>query len=122
MANRNFKRKQALESEIKEIYAEVAIAGSGAPTLTRGTGVASVTRDSAGVYIVTLQDKYSRLMHVSVAQVVAAAEDLGFQVEAHDVTSAKTVTIRCVAAGVETDPSSGSSLLISLQLKNTSVI
>ena len=122
MANRNYNRKQALEREVKEIYAEVAIAGSGAPTLTRGTGVASVTRDSAGVYVLTLQDKYTRLMHASVTQLVAAAQDLNTQLEAEDVASAKTVTFRCVEAGVETDPDSGSVLYVSLQLKNSSVI
>ena len=121
MANRNFNRFQALEKDIKALYADVAIGASGAPTLTRGLGVASIVRDSAGVYVLTLQDAYNRLMSVDVKQLVAAAEDLQFQLEAEDVDGAKTVTFRCIdSAAAETDPSSGSRLLIKIDVRNTS--
>lgn len=122
MANRNFNRKQALEREIKEVYCQIAIGSSGAPTLTRGTGVASVTRDSAGVYILTLQDTYQRLMHASVTQLVASPQDLTFQLEAEAVATAKTVQFRCNTGATETDPASGSILYVVLQLKNSSVV
>lgn len=122
MANRNFNRFQALEKEVKSLYADVAIGASGAPTLTRGLGIQSITRDSAGVYIVMLQDAYNRLMHVDIKQVVATAEDLTFQVEAEDVDGAKTIQFRCLAAATETDPSSGSRLLIKIDVRNTSVL
>lgn len=123
MANRNFKRKQALESEVKEIYADIAIGGTGAPTLSRGTGVASISRTSAGLYVLTLQDAYMRLMHASVQVVTPSAEDIKANVSAFDVSaSAKTVTFRCTAAGVATDPASGDTVLVSLQLKNSSVV
>jgi hypothetical protein len=57
--------------------------------------------------------------HVSVQS--AAAQDLSAQIAAQSVdTSAKTVTFRTVAAGVETDPSNGTTLRVSLQLKNSS--
>jgi hypothetical protein len=121
MASRNFSRKQSLEKEIKEIYARVNIGASGAPTLQDGLGVASITRDSAGVYILTLEDKYTRLMHIDVKQLAAAAEDLTFQLEAQAVSTTKTITFRCLAAAVETDPSSGSVLYVKMDLKNTSV-
>ena len=123
MANRNFGRKQALDKEIKEIYAKVTIGGSGAPTLVAASslGVASISRTSAGLYVLTLQDKYMRLNHASVAIVTPTAEDIKSHVSAEDVASAKTVTFRCDAAGVATDPASGDTLLVSLQLKNSSV-
>lgn len=121
MANRNFNRKQALEKEVKEIYLDVAIGATGAPTLTRGLGVASIARNSAGLYTVTLQDAYMKLMSVNISQVVSAAEDITFQVAAESVASAKTVQFRCQAAAVATDPSSGSRLLIQFNLKNSSV-
>ena len=123
MANRNFNRKQALEKEVKEIYAKVAIGASGAPTLnaSQSQGVASISRSSAGLYVLILQDKYMRLMHASIAIVTPTAEDIKANVSAEDVSSAKTVTFRCDTAGVATDPSSGDSFLISLQLKNSSV-
>lgn len=121
MASRNFNRKQALEKEVKELYLDVAIGASGAPTLTRGVGIASISRDSAGVYDITLQDAYMRLMSVQVTQLVAAAEDLNFQLEAEAVASAKTIKLRCTTDDVETDPSSGSRLLIQINVKNSSV-
>jgi hypothetical protein len=99
----------------------VSIGASGAPTLTRGLGVASIARNSQGVYTVTLQDKYMRLMHVEIAQVVSAAEDLKFQLVAEDVDNAKTIQFRCIAVATETDPSSGSRLLIRIEVKNSSV-
>jgi hypothetical protein len=122
VANRNFNRKQALEKEVKELYLDVAIGMTGAPTLTRGTGVASIARTGAGEYTITLQDKYMRLMAVDVIQQAASAEDLQFQLSAESVASAKTVGLRSVAAGVATDPSNGSRLLIRLDLKNSSVV
>lgn len=122
MANRSFNRKQALEKEVKEIYLDVAIGASGAPTLTRGVGVASIARNSAGLYTITLQDQYSRLMDVRIVQVAAVAEDLKFQLAAESVTtSAKTIQFRSIAVATETDPSSGSRLLIQINLKNSSV-
>lgn len=124
IANRRFQRVQSLSREVKILHAKVAIGASGAPTLDTdaSVGVASVTRDSAGVYVVTLEDKYSSLLHVDVMQVAASAEDLTFQVEAEAVATAKTVQVQCKAAAVETDPSDGSSLLIRMELKNTSVV
>jgi hypothetical protein len=123
MANRNFHRVQSLAREVKSVYANVSIGASGAPTLNANSsvGVASVSRDSAGVYIITLDDKYNALLHVHVVQLEATAEDLTFQVESEDVASAKTIQVQCKAAAVETDPSDGSVLLIKIDLKNTSV-
>jgi hypothetical protein len=123
MANRNFNRKQALEKEVKEIYAKVAIGASGAPTLNvaQSLGVASISRTSAGLYVLTLQDKYMRLMHASIEVVTPSAENIKVHVSAEAVASARTITFRAVAAAVATDPASGDTLLISLQLKNSSV-
>lgn len=123
MANRNFHRVQSLAREVKTVYGRVSIGASGAPTLdtSNSIGVASVTRDSAGVYVVTLEDKYNALLHAQIQLLEATAEDLTFQIESEDVASAKTVQIQCKAAAVETDPSDGSVLLLKFDLKNTSV-
>ena len=123
MANRNFQRVQSLTREVKILHAKATIGASGAPTLVTDSsvGVASITRDSAGVYIITLDDKYSSLNHFQVIQQAAAAEDLTFQIESEDVNGAKTIQFQCKAAAVETDPSDGSTLFIRMELKNTSV-
>lgn len=124
MANRNFHRVQSLARESKVLYAKVAIGASGAPTISvnDSVGVASISRDSAGVYIVTLDDKYNSLLSFNVMMVEATAEDLTFQVESEAVAASKTIQFQCKAAAVETDPSSGSVLLIKIEVKNSSVV
>ena len=121
MANLTFNRKQSREKEVKELFLDVAIGASGAPTLSRGQGVASISRSGAGVYLITLGDTYQRLMHMDVKQLVASAEDLKFQLVSEDVDGAKTISFRCIAVATETDPSSGSRLLIKIDVKNSSV-
>lgn len=123
MANRNFNRVQALAKEIKFLHGKVAIGATGAPTLNvnNSLGIASITRDSAGVYILTLDDKYNSLVDFKVMQIAAAAEDLTFQIESETVSTTKIIKFQCKAAAVETDPSNGSTLLIAIALKNTSV-
>lgn len=123
MANRRFHRMQSLSREVKVLHAKVSIGATGAPTLDSdlSVGVASISRDSAGVYILTLDDKYNNLLHFNVMMLEATAEDLTFQVESEAVATAKTIQFQCKAAAVETDPSNGSVLLIRIELKNTSV-
>jgi hypothetical protein len=123
MASRNFHRVQSLAREVKSVYAKVSIGASGAPTLNvnSSVGVASISRDSAGVYIITMDDKYNALLHVDVMMVEATAEDITFQVESEAVATTKVITLQCKAAATETDPSDGSVLLIKIDLKNTSV-
>jgi hypothetical protein len=107
------------------IFAKISFAGSGAPTLvTAGgisKGVASVSRTSAGKFVVTLSDTYNYLVGakgVFVASGGAAAPNVC--VDSESVASAKTVTILTQAGGVNTDPASGEVLLLEIELKNSS--
>lgn len=124
MANRNFNRMQALTKEAKVLYAKVNIGSTGAPTLVArdSIGVASISRDSAGVYDLTLDDKYNSLLYFDVMMLEATAEDLTFQVESEDVDGTKVIKFQCKAADTETDPSDGSTLLIKIEVKNSSVL
>lgn len=122
MANRNFNRRQALEKEVKDIYARASIGASGAPTLSSKVGVASLVRNGAGDYTITLDDKYSALKWFDVKVIDSTAADLTIQIAAEDVDGAKTIQFLCLEAGVETDPADGAELLIKAELKNTSVI
>lgn len=123
MAARNFNRKQALEKEVKEIYAKITIGASGAPTLVaaQSQGVASISRTSAGLYVLTLQDKYMKLMHASFAVTTPTISDIKANLKSESVLSAKTVTFHCSTGAIATDPASGDSILVQLQLKNSSV-
>lgn len=107
------------------IFAKISIGASGAPTLvTAGgisKGVASVSRVSAGKYLLTLSDTYNYLVGgkgIFVASGGAAAPDVS--IDAESVASAKTVTILTQAGGVNTDPASGEVLLLEIELKNSS--
>lgn len=119
MASRNFNRMQALEMELKQLQLVVSIGASGAPTVTRGKGVATVVRNSAGQYTITLQDKYNSLVGFSCTQLVATAQDTTPQLASETVNTTKTVVLRTLTAGTATDPSSGSKLFITLSLKNS---
>lgn len=119
MASRNFHRAQALEPEVKSLFATVTIGASGAVTSTVSAGVATVAKSATGRYTVTLQDKYVRLLHVSVVHINSTTEDLQWHVTAEDVASAKTIGLVAHDAATDTDPASGTKLLIKIDLKNT---
>ncbi len=131
MANRSYHRiAGALELESVMLWAQVTIGGTGAPTLSRGKGIASVTRNSAGQYKLTLQDAYVLLLDAHVTILDTNSSDpssvgcLG-RVKSQDVANvtAPTVTMQMFASddGAAADPASGAVLLIKLELKNSSV-
>lgn len=120
MANRNFNKKACLEKEVKELYANVSIGGTGAPTLVSKIGISSIVRTSQGLYRLTLEDKYVSLKHLRIVLKAASAEDLIFQLKAEAVAGAVPyIDFFCLAGSSVTDPSSGSSLLIKIEVKNT---
>jgi hypothetical protein len=122
MANKNFKRVQAVESEVKHVYAKVAIGASGAPTLSVGYGVTSISRTSAGLYRITLADTYASLKWFHCITSGASAADMTCRVKAEDVASAKTIDFWTLTGATATDPSSGDTLYIKIELKNTSIV
>lgn len=65
MANRRLEQFHlSYEKAAVRVFAQVAIGATGAPTLTRGLGVSSVTRTSEGLYRFVLTDKFNRLLGV----------------------------------------------------------
>lgn len=84
----------------------------------------SVSRASAGVYTITLSDKYVTLLQCSVTTLVAAATPANrggvWKVDAETINSTKTITIRnelaalAGSAGVAVDPPNSSVLLITI--------
>jgi hypothetical protein len=122
MADRYFNNKQTLEKQIKTLFAKVAIGATGAPTIVDGVGIASIARNGAGDYTITLQDTYNALKFLSVIHFRDTAQDLNFQLHSEAVFTAKTVRFLCLTGATPTDPANGQTLLIQIDLKNTSVV
>lgn len=120
MASRYFKNVQASETGRVYTHAKVAIGATGAPTLLEGPFVASVVRDGAGEYTLTLDDSYNELFHFGIIQELAANQDLTFQLRDVDVQN-KTIQFACKTVATDTDPTADSILYIDLGLKNSSV-
>lgn len=123
MSNRYmFQFRYSLERDLCDLYAQVTIGSTGAPTLVSASskGIASIARNSAGKYTVTLSDKYNSLLDMDVlfksTTGIPAAADVGMI--SADVSGAKTVVFQCSAAGVATDPASGATMFIHLALRN----
>lgn len=128
MANRNFKRDRgAFEKGLVDIYANVAIGAAGAPTMTakQCLGIATVVRVSAGLYTVTLADRYQRTMDFNANFLNATGAHTVFQVvlKSDSVnTATPSLQIRCNdASGAAVDPSSGAVLIMHFHLKNSTV-
>lgn len=122
MGNRRlYQHHGHLEPAVLELFAEVAIGAAGAPTLTRGRGIASIARSGAGDYLVTLEDKWERLLDFKAVELNSSAQDLNFQLKAQAVKASGTLSFFSNTAGAATDPANGSVLYLSIKLKNSSV-
>ena len=122
MANRNFNRKQALEKEVKDLFLKVTFGATGAPTLTKGVGFASIVRSAQGDFKITLDDKYVELKNVEGKFLSSTEEDIRVQIKAEDVASAKTIDIFTLTGATATDPASGTILLLKVEVKNSSAL
>lgn len=99
--------------------------GAGAPTLLEGEGVASVSRTSAGLFLITLQDTWGAAPVAMKAQCqMAAATDIKAQCGTYTVVSTgDTLAVRTIAVAVETDVAANANNTVSVQLyfKRTTV-
>lgn len=121
MASRNFNRKQALEKEVKELYAKFTFGSSGAVTLTTGHGIASVAKSGTGDYLVTLQDAYVSLKFVEGIFLKSTGEDIRIQLK-EEAVSSKTFSFLTLTGSSATNPSSGAVLYLKIELKNTTAV
>ncbi len=106
------------------LYVKAAIGLNGAPTINApaSMGVDSISRVSAGKYLITLNKKYESLRMAKscfIGTGGAPAPDLAVDTDA--VRSAGTLTVLTQASGVNTDPTNGSTMLLEIMLKDSSV-
>jgi hypothetical protein len=119
MASRAFFQTQSVSREVKHVFAKVAIGSSGAPTLSSADspGVSSISRTSAGLYVLTLTDYYPKLLDFHVTLVDDDLADLTFQVKADAITSG-SITFSCKAGASEAEVADGATLLIHVIARN----
>jgi hypothetical protein len=124
MANRSFNRRQSLEKEVKDLYCKVSIGSSGAPTLVAANnyGILSIARNSTGDYSLILEDKYSSLKFFEGALLKSSAEDIRIQIKSEDVNVTKAINFFTLTGASPADPSSGSILVLKIEVKNTTVV
>lgn len=133
MSNRYMNQyKYSFEKGVTYLYFNIAIGASGAPTLNKAgsKGIASVVRNSAGNYTITLQDAYygfldftSREILASGAPVVASGPIIRSQAVTN--SAAPTLVIQyfdAATSATATDPDNGATLIGTITVKNHSSI
>lgn len=122
MADRSFYQLAgSLERNVVLLAGSYAIGATGAVgAKTGGAGFASLVRNSAGNYTLTLEDAFPALLIPKAVVKTAAGTDLTVAPVSWDVKSAKTIVFQVKAGAVATDPSDGDELFIELTLSNAS--
>lgn len=129
MANPSYRTNQFHYSHAQpeSLYATVTIGASGAPTVSASTamGITSITRSSAGRYVIALSHAYNNLLGVRATinsgSSAPASPSLYVAADASSTRSAPAVTVVFNAAGTPTDPASGEILLLEVILQKSAV-
>lgn len=108
----------------------IGASGAVASSPAASTGIASVTRISAGRYRITLQDGYSALLsargsmecvNATTASGIMTVELLGSSVAISTQTGGTLDLICFNSSGVATDPANGSAIRFDIWCNNSSV-
>lgn len=128
MANLRYRSQfhQSYAALRASLFATVTFGATGAPTLVAGTGmgITSITRSSAGVYVIALSQPFNTLLGVRSTFVNAtapASPSVFVTSNAVATRSAPALTIEFNAAGTATDPASGESVLLEIVLNNSAL-
>ena len=131
MADRSYPgHLQTLEQIPRKLYVEFSIGSSGAATLVRGKGVKSVAKTGTGIYLITLQDLYSRVLGMTwYVKNSSTVPNAPYVFESADSTLLTTGTFTVSTAAfsgasgavVVTEPASGNVYRLALDVKNTQV-
>ena len=110
-----------------EIFVSWAVGAAGAVGAIRGNKVTGVVGGGGtGIYTVTLDDRYAQLYGCKaiIAAMSGAAEDLYCQIQAYvpaPAATGSTVIVKCMTAGVETDPAATDEVFLWLTLSNSTL-
>lgn len=122
MANRHFNAPvQSLWHKPILVAGTISLNASAAVTGSTIKG-ASVAKTGTGEYTITLEDKFSELISISVQVGGNVSEDLFGSVGAVDVASAKTIEVLTVAnTGAAANATAATTLYVTAMLSNSSV-
>lgn len=125
----NFFRDQGSNERGRlELDATITIGASGAPTLTRGRFITSISRTSTGLYVLTLAGPFARFLNLHGVFLVASgvpAANMGLSLVSA-VTTTGVITFKTLAAdnsatpvAVVADPASGEVLHLTVVIGNS---
>jgi hypothetical protein len=129
MANLRYRSQfhQSYAALRASLFATINFGATGAPTIVSGTGmgIASITRSSAGTYVIALTQPFNTLLGVrhTFVDPSAAPASPSLYVSSNAVASrsAPALTVVFNAAGTATDPASGESVLLEIVLNNSAL-
>ena len=125
---------KTFEKEVNKVFCQISFGASGAPTLaTNGItaaglkGVASIAQGATGVYTLTLQDSWVKLLNFAYSWDTSGAADAAplapvVFITANGVTSNPgTIEFTCgnYTNGADTNPASGEILRLEITLGNS---
>lgn len=124
MANRLFNQfALSMEKEVVHLYMRVTFGASGAPTITPVDNkcIASIVRNSAGQYLITLQDSYVHLLMANACSLSATAPAAPlFRLISENVRTTNSLVVQFSSTSdVATDPGSGEVFYLTLELRNS---
>ena len=113
-----------MEKAVVDLYAKVTVGATGAPTLSRGKGISSIARNSAGVYTITLQDTYPTLLNVTCTTLLASGVPASglCNIVTDSVASAGTIKVQFSNNSAATEVDSGAVLHFTITLSNSSAV
>lgn len=109
-----------------EIFVSWDVGVAGAVGTVRGNYVTSVVLAGAGLYTITLDDRYQQLYgcRAIVMAISGAAEDLYCQLAAYNPSPAatgSTVQVECMTGNVQTNPAATDEIFVALTLSNSTL-
>ena len=121
MANRTFKGVQALNRGVVLIAGRCTVGAGNSVSVSDGLGF-SVARTDPGMYELTLEDKYTSLLHCTATYVGTSEIGMSAQVTAEAVNSTGVVGLAFVNdAGAGEELSANAQFTFMLALRNSTV-
>ena len=125
MANRFFTNQAFyLEKAPVFLWAKVSVGSTGAPTLSRGKGISSVSRTGVGAYTITLQDKYPVFLNCEQTQLLASGTPAAdfFKIVSETVATDGKINIQYLNEAGAVEVGSGTVLHFTISLSNSSAV